>query len=83
MHQSGPRSAPGFNCRGLTGQRAEIFKFLHFNGDPVVGASVDAIRAGIPRNVFNAYTFADDIENLASEGLIYATSDDEHFAINE
>ncbi|MCP9262327.1 hypothetical protein DINM_005603 [Dirofilaria immitis] len=82
MQHSSSRSAPDDNCRGLTGQKAEIFKFLRSNGDPVIGASVDDIRIGIPRNLFNSFTFSSDMEYLASEGLIYATSDDDHYAAN-
>ncbi|EFO19727.1 hypothetical protein LOAG_08766 [Loa loa] len=82
MQQSASRSAPDNSCRGLTGQKAEIFKYLRNNGDPVVGASIDDIRTGIPRNHFNSFTFSADIEYLASEGLIYATSDDDHYAAN-
>ncbi|KAM3718724.1 Replication protein Asubunit-A [Dirofilaria immitis] len=67
MQHSSSRSAPDDNCRGLTGQKAEIFKFLRSNGDPVIGASVDDIRIGIPRNLFNSFTFSSDMEYLASE----------------
>ncbi|VDN53791.1 unnamed protein product [Dracunculus medinensis] len=70
------------SCRGLTGQRAEIFKYLRINGDEMVGASLDSIRQGISRLVYNPQTFDADIEHLASEGLIYSTSDDFHFAAN-
>uniref|UniRef100_A0A0R3RWG8 RPA_C domain-containing protein n=1 Tax=Elaeophora elaphi TaxID=1147741 RepID=A0A0R3RWG8_9BILA len=80
--QNASYSAPDDNCRGLTGQKAEIFKYLRSNGDPVIGASVDDIRIGIPRNHFNSFTFSADMEYLASEGLIYATSDDDHYAAN-
>lgn len=48
----------------------------------MVGASLEDIRTGIPRSRFNARTFDSDIEYLASEGLIYATSDDDHYAAN-
>uniref|UniRef100_A0A915PX56 Replication protein A C-terminal domain-containing protein n=1 Tax=Setaria digitata TaxID=48799 RepID=A0A915PX56_9BILA len=82
VHQNTFCSVPDSSCRGLTGQKAEIFKYLRSNGDPVIGASIDDIRAGIPRNLFNSFTFSADIEYLASEGLIYATSDDDHFAAN-
>ncbi|VDN91798.1 unnamed protein product [Brugia pahangi] len=82
MQQSSSRSIPDNGCRGLTGQKAEIFKYLRSNGDPVIGASIDDIRTGIPRNHFNSSKFAEDIEYLASEGLIYATSDDDHYAAN-
>ncbi|CAG9539505.1 unnamed protein product [Cercopithifilaria johnstoni] len=82
MPQSASYSVPDNSCRGLTGQKAEIFKYLRSNGDPVIGASVDDIRTGIPRNFFNSFTFSADIEYLASEGLIYATSDDDHYAAN-
>ncbi|VDO47267.1 unnamed protein product [Brugia timori] len=82
MQQSSSRSIPDSGCRGLTGQKAEIFKYLRSNGDPVIGASIDDIRTGIPKNHFNSSKFAEDIEYLASEGLIYATSDDDHYAAN-
>ncbi|OZC05972.1 hypothetical protein X798_07045 [Onchocerca flexuosa] len=82
MQQNASRLVPDNGCRGLVGQKAEIFKYLRSNGDPVIGASVDDIRTGIPRNLFNAITFSSDIEYLASEGLIYATSDDDHYAAN-
>ncbi|VDK82524.1 unnamed protein product [Litomosoides sigmodontis] len=82
VKQSTSYSVPDNTCRGLTGQKAEIFKFLRNNGDPVIGASLDDIRTGIPRNLFNSFTFSADIEYLASEGLIYATSDDDHYAAN-
>uniref|UniRef100_A0A0M3IGQ4 RPA_C domain-containing protein n=1 Tax=Ascaris lumbricoides TaxID=6252 RepID=A0A0M3IGQ4_ASCLU len=70
------------NCRGLTGQKAEIFKYLRKNGDPNIGLNVEAIRAGIPKNVYNARTFAADLEDLSSEGLIYTTCDDDHYVVN-
>ncbi|KAL3995136.1 Replication protein A C terminal family protein [Acanthocheilonema viteae] len=82
MQRNAFYSAPDNNCRGLTGQKAEIFKYLRSNGDPVIGASIDDIRTGIPRNHFNSFTFSADMEYLASEGLIYATSDDDHYAAN-
>ncbi|EJW85570.1 hypothetical protein WUBG_03519 [Wuchereria bancrofti] len=82
MQQNASRSISDSDCRGLTGQKAEIFKYLRSNGDPIIGASIDDIRTGIPRNHFNSSKFAEDIEYLASEGLIYATSDDDHYAAN-
>ncbi|VDN03864.1 unnamed protein product [Thelazia callipaeda] len=82
ISHSTSRLVPDSSCRGLTGQKAEIFKYLRKNGDPIIGASIDNIRMGIPRNLFDPSNFAADMEYLASEGLIYATSDDDHYAAN-
>lgn len=60
----------------------QIFKYLRKNGDPNIGLNVEAIRAGIPKNVYNARTFAADLEDLSSEGLIYTTCDDDHYVVN-
>ncbi|VDK59614.1 unnamed protein product [Anisakis simplex] len=83
---SRPNAAVGHdseNCRGLSGQKAEIFKCLKRNVTDVnVGMSVDQIRANIPKHLFNAKTFAADLDDLSSEGLIYTTLDDDHYVVN-
>ncbi|MFH4973367.1 hypothetical protein AB6A40_000076 [Gnathostoma spinigerum] len=68
------------SCRGLMGQKAEIFKYCRKFTHIEEGVHVKQIQKGIPN--FNPRTFDADLEFLASEGHIFQTCDEEHYAAN-
>uniref|UniRef100_A0A915CFG8 Replication protein A C-terminal domain-containing protein n=1 Tax=Parascaris univalens TaxID=6257 RepID=A0A915CFG8_PARUN len=67
---------------GLTGQKAEIFKYLCRSANSTVGEFIEVIRENIPSYLYNELTFNSDINELAADGLIMQTDDDEHFIAN-
>lgn len=64
--------------RGSNPQQNKILEYFATHlVDPEQGISVSAVRAGVGGNA----RFDDDINDLAQNGVIYTTVDDNHYAV--
>uniref|UniRef100_A0A0M3ISL7 RPA_C domain-containing protein n=1 Tax=Ascaris lumbricoides TaxID=6252 RepID=A0A0M3ISL7_ASCLU len=69
-------------ANALMPMQEKIFKYLCKSANSTMGEFIEDIRENIPSYLYNELTFNSDINELAADGLIMQTDDDEHFMAN-